>query len=129
MKKPFCVLALSGLVAISSPTWAAEESGFYAGIGTGRLDFDFSGVDLETGAGKVRGSRLKADIESKPLLRVSGGYNWGGWAFELAYEHMPGSAEMELQGERVLDFDYDNYTLGGVYRSSGNLVFSRQIRA
>src|SRR5688572_14328984 len=67
----------------------------------------------------VRGSRLNVDIDSKTPVRVSGGYNWGGWAFELAYEHMLGSADMELQGTRVLDFDYNNFTLGGVYRSSG----------
>jgi hypothetical protein len=121
MKKLLCVLSLSGLIASSWPAWAAEENGFYAGIGTGRLDFDFSDVDLQTDSGLVRGSRLDVDIESKPLLRVSGGYNWGGWAFEMAYEHMVGSADMELEGVRVLDFDYSNFTLGGVYRSSGTV--------
>ncbi len=119
MKKLLCTLCVSGLIVVIYPAWAAEENGFYAGIGTGRLDFDFTGVDLQTSAGVVRGSRLNADIDGKTPLRVSGGYNWGGWAFELAYEHMLGSADMELDGVRVLDFDYSNFTLGGVYRSSG----------
>jgi hypothetical protein len=126
MKKLLCMLSLSGLIATSCPVTAAEESaaegnGFYAGIGTGRLDFDFNGVDFRTPAGAiVRGSLLNIDVDSKPPLRLSGGYNWGGWAFEVAYEHMLGSADMEIGTDR-LDFDYGNFTLGGVYRGAGRL--------
>jgi hypothetical protein len=121
MKKLLCTLCVSGLIATISPAGAAEDNGFYAGIGTGRLDFDFTGADLQTDASPVRGSRLNVDVNGKTPLRISGGYNWGGWAFEVAYEHMLGSADMELQGARVLDFDYSNFTLGGVYRGSGNV--------
>jgi opacity protein-like surface antigen len=128
MKKLLCMLSLVGTVATSAHAAAGEaavrdENGFYAGIATGRLDFDFDGQDMRTPSGAiVRGSRLNIDIDSKTPLRLSAGYNWGGWAFEVGYEHMLGSADMEIAGTN-LDFDYSNFTLGGVYRSSGQLYW------
>lgn len=128
MKKLFCLLSLVGLVATSAHAAAGEaavrdENGFYAGIATGRLDFDFDGQDLRTPSGAiVRGSRLNIDIDSKTPLRLSAGYNWGGWAFEVGYENMLGSADMEIAGTK-LEFDYSNVTLDGVYRSSGTAYF------
>ena len=85
MKKLIGVSVVAGLLVASSGLMAAEDNGFYAGIGTGRLDFDFDDATFRTSTGAmVSGSSLNLDIESGTPLRLSAGYNWGGFTVNYA---------------------------------------------
>lgn len=122
MKKLLCASFASALVIVSGGLQAAEDSGFYAGIGAGRLDFDFDDATFRTSTGAlVSGQSLNLDVDSGNAIRLSAGYNWGGFAFELGYEHMIDSVDIDSGGTSFNNFDYSNVTLGGVYRSSGTL--------
>lgn len=118
MKKLFRFLSTLVLVAMSTTTPAAEENGFYAGAALGRVEPDFSDANFTNSAGNT--VTLRQEFDRAALIRLSGGYNWGGLSLELSYEHTLMDGNFVL-GNTSGDFEYGNFTAAGVYRGSSRL--------
>lgn len=123
MKKLFCLLSAFGLVALSGMSLAAEENGFYVGAALGSLDLDFSDGSFRDSTGApVPASTVNLDFDRAALIRLSGGYNWRGWAFEFAYESSLKETDFTVGANNTRSsYDYGNFSVAGVYRSAGQL--------